>query len=124
MAINEYPLSIDNFKRPKVAKNADAICIFLLRLLLIEKGQIQTHPDMGVGLISRYKYASPNQLRSIENDIENQLSVYLPDYQATKISVALDDKELVVNITINDILYAFKTDSVNGTINLTNLINQ
>ena len=123
MAINEYSLSVDKFNKPKVIKDNDAICIFLIRMLMTEKGTIQSHPDLGVGLISRYKYARPNQLRNIENDIAQQLATYLPDYQATQVSVELIDKELLVHITIDNILYSFKTDSINGTVSLYNLKN-
>ena len=57
MSITEFGFSVDEFQNPKNYKNAEAIATLLSRLLLLEPGTIQSHPDMGVGLYSKYHYS-------------------------------------------------------------------
>ena len=54
--MKEHVLSLNNFNMPKVYNGSDAEYILIVRLLLLEPGKIQTHPYMGVGIISRYRY--------------------------------------------------------------------
>ena len=42
MAITEYLLETDKFKRPKIVKDKDAIYILLVRLALLEKDRKST----------------------------------------------------------------------------------
>jgi hypothetical protein len=57
LSISEFGFSVDEFNNPKVYKNAEAVSTLLVRLLLLEPGTIQSHPNAGVGLISRYRYS-------------------------------------------------------------------
>ena len=52
MAITEFSFSVDDFENPKTYKDAEAIATLLVRLLILEPGTFQSHPDMGVGLYS------------------------------------------------------------------------
>ena len=108
-------LTINDFNVPTVLKNADANYMHIVYLLLLEPGKIQSHPRMGVGLRSRYRFNnSPNILTILEDDIKNQLNTYLPELSNTDVVLSLDDNHiLVINITTPDGIYQidYNTDS-------------
>ena len=78
MALKEYLLQTDSFKKPKVVKDKDAIYVLLVRLALLEKGTYQTKPDMGLGLRSRYRYSFAEDVNKLITDYEDQIKTYLP----------------------------------------------
>ena len=72
----DYPLGTDDLGLPKVrdmskietgVMNSAILCI--IRLILIEKGTYPDHPDMGVGIRSRYRFAFESELTSLQDDI-------------------------------------------------------
>ena len=76
MAITEESLSIDNFNDPKIFKNAEALMLLLSRLVLLEPGVFQSHPDMGVGLLTNYRYKIDTEdglASEIQQRIRNQI---------------------------------------------------
>lgn len=91
--------------------------------MLLEKGTVQSHPDMGVGIISRYRYSYIDKLNELQDDIQNQISTYLPDLQGVNVIIeaSSNDQEILIKISVNDVLYTFKTDTPNNTINLLEL---
>lgn len=121
--IEEYLLSIDKFQTPKILKDKDAIFVLLIRLMLLEKGTIQSHPDMGVGIISRYRYSDEDKLQDLQLDIVNQINTYLPKLVGVDVKVSGDpvNKEILVSISVNGVLYTFSTDSNNKTLQLVDL---
>ena len=54
--LKEYSMSVNDFNQPADAKGKKAIGVLLVRLLLMEKGTDPMRPDMGVGIVSRYRY--------------------------------------------------------------------
>lgn len=120
--IQEYLLSLDQFQNPKVLKDKDAIYILLIRILLLEKGTIQSHPDMGIGIISRYRYIEVEKLPELKNDILYQIATYLPQLQGINVEVSYsDDQELIIDIYVDNVLYKFKTDTNTNTLNLVDI---
>lgn len=103
--IREYTLSLNEFKRPLILTDQDATCVKLIELILLEKGTYPTRPNMGVGIISRYRYSSSDDLEQLKNDIEEQISTYLPELIATEVSVSESDKAINIAIVIDDIVY-------------------
>ena len=115
-----HVLSLNNFNMPKVFKNDSAEYINLVYLLLLEKGKFQSHPNMGVGLRSRYRYAnSEDLLINLQMDIKNQAEQYLPSLQHIEnVSLGLIDKDKALGIimeTTNGI-YAMSYDIAKNTI--------
>lgn len=115
-----HVLSLNNFNMPKVFKNDSAEYINLVYLLLLEKGKFQSHPNMGVGLRSRYRYAnSEDLLINLQMDIKNQAEQYLPGLQHIEnVSLGLIDKDKALGIimeTTNGI-YAMSYDIAKNTI--------
>lgn len=109
--MKEPVLSIDDFNNPKILKDVDAIATLLIRLILLEKGTISTHPDMGVGLVSRWRYCAEDQLPELQKEIYDQILVYLPELLVNNILVYYYDKYLVIQIEIMKKTYILTTDT-------------
>lgn len=126
MAITEFAFSVDDFENPKVYKDPEAICTLLIRLLLLEPGTIQSHPDMGVGLISRYRFSVEGSASALEGDFQQQVEKYLPQFQGARISVTEKDHAFNISVEIDGALYGIYYDTNTTTVrsgytNLTDL---
>ena len=71
----EYLLGTDDFKQPKVVYGKKAVGILVCRLLLLEPGTNPMRPEMGVGLVSKYRYMFPDRLSELKTDIADQLNI-------------------------------------------------
>lgn len=103
MPIREYLMTTNNFNKPKVLKDQDAIYTFLVKLALLEPGTYQSHPDMGLGLISKYRYSSDAD--QIKVDFKKQIQTYLPMVTATNVLTEIKDHYLIIQIQIDDTVY-------------------
>ena len=104
--ITEPVLSVDEFDNPKIYKNAEAVMVLLTRLILLNPGTIQSHPDMGVGIV-KYRY-STNTLDKLQERVANQIDTYLPFYQNVSVSIILTpDKICNIEIGIGDTVYIY-----------------
>lgn len=106
----EYLLTTDEFNNPKVLEGKDAISQLLIHLILLEPGTYASRPTMGVGLVSRYRYTSEENLDVLKQDIEDQISTYLPEFSGVKVTLELDtESQLIINIEINGTIYKYET---------------
>ena len=123
LAIMEFGLSVDEFQNPKIYKDAEAIATLLVRLLLLEPGTIQSHPDMGVGLISRFRYSEEGTAPNLQNEFQKQIEKYLPQFQGVRITVQEQNRRFIIGAEINNILYgiSFDIDTTEITTNYTSL---
>lgn len=110
MAISEFAFSVDDFQNPKVFKNGEAVCTLLVRLLLLEPGTIQSHPEAGVGLISKYRYSVEGSAAELRGDFQRQIEKYLPQLQGVHLSVVERDHKLFITAEIGDVLYGISFD--------------
>lgn len=119
----EYNMSTNDFKQPEISYGKKAIGILMVRLLLLEPGTDPMRPDMGVGLVSKYRYIFPDRLADLKKDIYDQLNRFLFPYQKIGIVMDVQDKELHMQITINDDTYKYVTvEQEDNTITLKELI--
>lgn len=94
-------LALNEFGMPKVLKDTDAMYTKIIYLILLEKGKFQSHPNMGVGLRSRYRYNNEqNLLAHLRNDISDQISKYLPELEIIDITTKIS-QEHVLTIMID-----------------------
>ena len=120
--MNEYLMSIDEFYSPKIVKNNDAIYVLLVRLLQLEPGSIQTHPEMGVGLISKYRFAEADTIADkLKTNIKDQIATYLPDLTGVRVDVYVQNKVLFIEIEVNNTLYKFKTTKESDSVELSDI---
>lgn len=100
-ADSEEPImSIDKFSRPIVLKNEDYAVMLIIRLILMEPGLIQTHPDMGVGLVSRFRYSTAPDMNTLAKTILDQINNYLPQFSLVNVKCDLDPDTKLINIYI------------------------
>lgn len=97
-------LSVDKYYKPLTAKGNNYATLLLVRLILLEPGTIQTHPDCGVGLVSRFRYATDVDMVKLSKRIQEQISKYLPQFTLVKVRCELGDsitgEEKVIKIYI------------------------
>ena len=120
--LKEYSLSINSFNNPDELKRADAACLLIMRLILLTPGTIQTHPEMGVGLITKYRFMYDTELQKLKKLITDQINLYLPELNLTSVELTLnpkDLKELIIQIKIENTLYVLQTEG--ETLKLANL---
>lgn len=107
---HEYTLSTDEFRKPRVLKGKDAVSQLLVHLILLEPGTFSNRPDMGVGLVSRYRYTEKKNLDKLKNDIYDQITTYMPDFQGVDVNLDMDEENnLIIDIYVDGTLYKFET---------------
>lgn len=102
----EEPLmSVNNFHKPIVVKDEDAAVLLITRLILLEPGTFQTHPNMGVGIVSRFRHGLDTDIKRLESEITTQISKYLPMFTTVQVSVEIDNdnKTLKIYVTSDQI---------------------
>lgn len=100
---SEPLLSVDKYYKPLVAKDFDYTTLLLVRLILLEPGTIQTHPDCGVGLVSKFRYSNNVDIRKLQNRIQEQITKYLPQFSFARIRCELEGKVIKIYITADDV---------------------
>ncbi|MGN1394240.1 MAG: hypothetical protein ACI4V7_09495 [Succinivibrionaceae bacterium] len=98
--VSEPLMSINKFNKPKVLQEPDSGVVRIVRLILLEPGTIQTHPDMGVGIVSKFRYSIDIDIDSLNNRIKNQIETYLPMYTTVNVDCSLDVDKKCINISI------------------------
>lgn len=102
----EYLFTTNKYNEPQVVTDKSSIALLLIRLILLNPGADPLHPDMGVGL-QDYRY-SLNQLEELKSKLEDQIDMFLPDYQdATVALIGTPDKICNIEITIGDTTYVY-----------------
>ena len=117
----EHLLSINKFEKPTVAQDNDAVSILITRLILLEPGTIQSHPEMGVGLVSRYRYSEIRNIESLRRDIADQIAKYLPTLSGTDVEVTANDKSITISVTADNVMYSYNFDAATSTLTLKDL---
>lgn len=108
--MNEGVMSINNFNEPLIYDNKDAIALLLLRLILLEPGTNNTHPEMGVGIVSKFRFSVDKDLDSLNTEIKRQINTYLPSLTLQNVDLTLENKTLYITIKVNDEYYGFSVD--------------
>ena len=107
MPITEFSFSVDDFQNPKVYKDPEAIQTLLVRLLLLEPGTIQSPPDMGVGLYSKYSHSVLNsgEGSKLQSEFQSQIEKYLPQFQGARVSVKEQENTFMISTELDNVLY-------------------
>lgn len=105
--IREYSLKVNDFNEPKVYEKQQALMLLLTRLILLEPGTFQSHPDMGVGLISNFRYRvdDGSLVSDLKSRIQSQINTYLPFLDGVNVLVEIHDKSFYVTIGIDDLVF-------------------
>lgn len=111
-------LSVDDFNRPKILEGREAISTLLVHLILLEPGTYASRPTMGVGLVSRYRYNDEDSLEQLQNDIREQITTFLPEFEAVDVNVYMDrhspnkntNNEIIIEIEVDGVVYKYETE--------------
>ena len=110
--MKEHVLSLNDFNMPKVFNESDSAYVLIIRLLLLEPRKFQSHPEMGVGIRSRYRFNNDeNFLMNLQNDIKKQIDKYLPELSATDVTITSNNKVLGIIINTADGAYVVSYDT-------------
>lgn len=109
----EYLLKFDNFGNSKILTDQQAIACLLTRLILLEPGTNPLFPEMGVGIVSKYRYLGADQESNLKKDIENQINTYLPEANCTEVTLIYnDDKSVDLEITVNGEIFVYQSKTL------------
>lgn len=90
--------------------------VLLTRLILLEPGTIQSHPDMGVGLISKFRYSVEGGTEKLQNTIQQQIAKYIPELQGTRITVNESNSQYLIAAEFEGVLYGIALDKTTNTV--------
>lgn len=110
MKVEDAVLSLDNFNTPKIVRGLDAVNLKIMRLILFEPGTDPDQPDKGVGLRSRFRYMTTDNLLELSDCITEQISTYLPEFTGVDVQVEIYREQLHIAIVADKVLYEFSYD--------------
>lgn len=115
MSIKAHLLKLNDFGMPAVGTGSEAIYTNLIYLIMLEPGKFQSHPTMGVGIKSRYRYNNEeNFLQNLQMDITNQINAFLPEISMVDVTLNTKDHILGILIDTEDGVYALSYDDTKG----------
>ena len=116
--MNEYLISVDNYKKPKVVEGNKGNYYIILRLLLMEPGTNPLFPLMGCGIKSRGMFILEEEIQDLKLMVQKQVDTYLPDFGLTSIEMELDNNNsLKITISSESEEYTFDSNSFNLDLN-------
>ena len=114
--LKEQLLSINEFMQPKILKGESAAFTDIIRLFLLEPGTNQTHPEMGIGIRSRYRFSDTDEMSVLKQEIKTQMESYLPTLLIMDIQVETYGTTLAIFISSQDDVFAVGYDTATGDI--------
>lgn len=113
----DYLLSINEFVQPKILKGEQAAFVDIIRLFLLEPGTNQTHPEMGIGIRSRYRFSDTSEISKLKQEVKSQMEIYLPNLLIMDVQVEVYGTTLAIFISTQDEgVYAVAYNTENGKI--------
>lgn len=121
----EYLLTTNDYKEPKVLGGKDAIAAKLLLLMNMIPGTNRLHLEMGIDLPGRYRFCGEDDLDDLETEIQTQIETYLPEYSSMiNIKCQFNDEGLIETaVQIDDTVYGFDTNEEETKLSLNDLVN-
>ena len=121
--MNEYLITVDNYKKPKVIRGNKGNYYMILRLMLMEPGTNPLFPLMGLGLRSKSRFVDEDQIQELKVKLDQQINMYLPDLIVNNIEMEMDDnKQLRITISSDTEEYVYNTNDFD--LNLDTLVEE
>lgn len=116
-------LMTTRYDRPVELRNPKvSVPMLIIRLFLLEPGENQSHPEMGLGLISKYRYSFKEEIKTIEREMYEQIARYLPMLSEVNINLSYDDTVLYIDLEITGLI--IKLDFRDNNLRLVDIINK
>ena len=114
--VRDYLLGLDDLQQPRVIDMSiikpnewNSAILMIARLILIIPGTYADHPEMGIDIKGRYRFAFEEELHQLSQELDDQIHRYLPDYNLVSVTAYSQVKELVhyivIDIQIDQITY-------------------
>lgn len=114
--IREYLLGLDDLQQPKmidmsIIKSGEwnSAVLLIARLILLKKGTYPDHPDLGIDIRARYRFAFDSELIKLQEEIQIQINRYLPEFYHAQVRVLFQKYNnkycVIIAIAINQIIY-------------------
>lgn len=68
------------------------------------------HPEMGIDIVGRYRYSEENDMDDLQEEINNQVTTYFPNYNTVSVSANFEGANIITKINIDDTLYTFSSN--------------
>ena len=112
----EFVLSINEFIQPKVLTGNQAAYTDIIRLFLLEPGTNQTHPEMGIGIRSRYRFSDADDISTLQREAQDQMKTYLPNLLIMDVRIETYGTTIAIFISSKDDgIYAVGYNTETGT---------
>lgn len=129
--IRDYLLDVNDLNQPKVLDLSEietgklnSAALLIVRLLLLKKGTYPDYPDLGIDIRSRYRFAFEEELITLRQELEEQMTLYLPELLPVEVEVSLyrpkDSLEnkilfsIIMRETRFSILYSIAQNTIDG----------
>jgi len=111
LALNDLglPKVVDMSKIEPGVMNTAITCI--ARLIVMRKGTDMDRPEMGIDIVGRYRFSESSELRKLQNEIEEQIAMYLPEFLPVDVEASMITEESM-NQLIKKIKIAIFLDGV------------
>lgn len=119
--MKECTLSLNPYHEPLVLEGSAAIYNKIIELLLLTPGTIQTRPNMGIGLRTRYRFSEADKVDELRNDVKKQIQTYLPELLMTDVDIRTYGTTLIIMIKSDENTYGIGYKSETGEITSLNL---
>lgn len=117
--MEERLLSKNNFEVPTVEKDDNAAVRNIIRLILCDPGTFPLHPEMGVGLYSKFRYGWTDEVTlTLRSEILKQMTVYMPELLGVGVNIESVRNELYITIRFNSTIVTFVTNTENKSLSI------
>lgn len=114
--IKDYLLGLDDLQRPRVIDMSiiqpnqwNSAILMISRLILMVPGTCADHPEMGIDIKGRYRFAFEDELTQLGQELDEQITRYLPDFNLVSVSAEFKTKDMVgyivIDIQIDQVTY-------------------
>lgn len=87
--MDEHLMSVTKTQTPKILTGVLGDEMMIVRLIFMEPGLYETHPDMGVGLVSKYRFKDIDSIEATLPDaIKGQMRTYMPQITDPEVIVS------------------------------------
>jgi hypothetical protein len=114
--VRDYLLGLDDLQQPRVIDMSiikpnewNSAILMIARLILIIPGTYADHPEMGIDIKGRYRFAFEDELHQLSTELDEQIHTYLPDFNLVSVYAYHKEKNLVnyivIDIQIDQVTY-------------------
>lgn len=127
--ISDYLLGLDDLQQPQRIDMSiirpgewNSAILMIARLILMRRGQLDDHPELGIDIRGRYRFSFDSELIQLSQEIQDQVAQYLPEFAPVDVVTVFRDKNgnsaagVEISIIVNNVAYSLLYNLQNETI--------